>query len=70
MPCYMFIGNFVETGLKLNELNHFSVLACIFVRREEILNIYFVSVIAPNMLTKCKITVTPNNILNFYQSFE
>jgi hypothetical protein len=38
----------------------------------EILNIYFVSVIASNMLTKYKITVivTPKNILIFNQRFD
>ena len=38
----------------------------------EILNIYFVSVIASNMLTKYKITVTvtPKNIFIFNQRFD
>jgi hypothetical protein len=38
----------------------------------EILNIYFVSIIASNMLTKYKIklTVTPKNILIFNQRFD
>ena len=45
-------------------------LECIWTLAEEILNIYFVSVIASNMLTKYKITVTPNNILIYSQCFD
>ena len=33
MTCSMFMGNLLETGLKLKKLKHIGVFACIFDRR-------------------------------------
>ena len=33
MTCFMFMGNFVETGGRLKKLKHVSALACTFGRR-------------------------------------
>ena len=41
MICSMFMENFVETGWKLKKLKHVGALACIFVRREMIMNSIF-----------------------------